>query len=280
LPARRQTLGHCKTKNETHRRDAEGTEKSREKRGRGDIEFLSIRPLCDLCASAVKNLTVPTLEGKEAKMKRILSFVTCISALIFGCAFLASAGTITADFNDDAQLDDWTVLSGSWSIQDDIMHQDQMGGPIVAVWNIPEELEDFTINVTARALTGDADWGLAFRAIDANNHYSWQYVNGHLAFVSYIGGARAENWTQNQPMEMDTWQEFEVTGEGNYYTLSWKGEEIHVFEHDALTGGKVGLFTWDQVEFDDFTVTADSLAGQAVSPVGSLTTAWGSIKVK
>ncbi len=214
-------------------------------------------------------------------MKRTLFSIACISVLMFGCAFLALAGSITADFGDKAQLDDWTVLSGMWSITNDgIMHQEQMGGPIVAVWDVPGELEDFTINVQSRALTGDADWGLAFRVADVGNHYSWQWVNGHLAFVTYIGGARTENWTQNQPMEMDTWQEFEVTGEGNSYTLSWKGEEIHVFEHDALTGGSVGFFAWDQADFDDFTVTADSIAGQAVSPVGSLTTAWGLIKVK
>ena len=45
---------HWKNKNETHRRDAEGAEKSKEKSGRGDIKSLSLRPLCDLCASAVK----------------------------------------------------------------------------------------------------------------------------------------------------------------------------------------------------------------------------------
>lgn len=214
-------------------------------------------------------------------MKRIFFSIGCVVTLMLGCAFLASAGTITADFENEDQFDDWTVLSGAWSITNDgIMHQEQMGGPIVAVWNVPEELEDFTINVQSRALTGDADWGLAFRATDVNNHYSWQYVNGHLAFVSYVNGARVENWTQNEGMVMNEWQEFEVTAEGNSYTLSWKGEEVHVFEHDALTGGKVGLFTWDQVDFDDFSVTADSLAGQAVSPVGSLTTAWGTIKVK
>ena len=220
------------------------------------------------------------LKGRETKMRKFFIFVGCISTLMFSYAFLASAGTITADFEDEGQLDDWTILSGQWSIQDGFMHQEQMGGPIVAVWNVPGELEDFTIKVNARALTGDADWGVAFRVADVGNHYSWQWVNGHLAFVTYVNGGRTENWTQNEPMEMDTWQEFEVTAEGNSYTLSWKGAEVHVSEHDALEGGMVGFFVWDQADFDDFSVTADSLVGDAVSPVGSLTVAWGSIKVK
>ena len=37
----------------------------KKKGGRGDIKSLSLRPLCDLCASAVKNLTVPGISWKE-----------------------------------------------------------------------------------------------------------------------------------------------------------------------------------------------------------------------
>lgn len=213
-------------------------------------------------------------------MRRILSFTGCVFALMFGYVLLASAGTVTANFGNAAQLDGWTALSGDWSIAGGVMHQEQMGGPIVVVWDVPGDLDDFTIKVQSRSLTADADWGLVFRATDIDNHYSWQWVNGHLGFVSYVGGSRSEDWTQNEPMEMDVWQEFVVTAVGNSYTLSWKGSEIHTFQHDALTGGKVGFFTWDQADFDDFIVTSDSIAGTAVSPVGTLTTAWGSIKVK
>ncbi|MBC8235257.1 hypothetical protein H8E77_37405 [bacterium] len=154
-----------------------------------------------------------------------------------------------------------------------------MGGPKVIVWDIPGELTDFTITVKARALTGDADWGLAFHAIDAQNHYSWQWVNGHLAFVSYVNGARSEDWTQDKPMEMNTWQDFKVVADGTSYELHWKGDNINTFEHKALTDGKVGLFTWDKIDFDDFTVTAEEIS-TAVSIKSKLTTTWGSIKAK
>ena len=211
----------------------------------------------------------------RTKMKT--TFTSCVIALMFLGTFLASAGTITIDF--DKGIDDWTVFSGIWTVEDGVLHQDEMGGPKVIVWDIPGELTDFTITVKARALTGDADWGLAFHAIDAQNHYSWQWVNGHLAFVSYVNGARSEDWTQDKPMEMNTWQDFKVVADGTSYELHWKGDNITTFEHKALTDGKVGLFTWDKIDFDDFTVTAEEIS-TAVSTKNKLTTTWGSIKAK
>jgi hypothetical protein len=80
-------------------------------------------------------------------------------------------------------------------------------------------------------------------------------------------------------MEMNTWQDFKVVAEGTSYELHWKGDNITTFEHEALTDGKVGLFTWDQIDFDDFTVTAEEIA-TAVSTKSKLTTTWGSIKAK
>ncbi|MBM3243071.1 hypothetical protein FJZ31_42980 [Candidatus Poribacteria bacterium] len=208
-------------------------------------------------------------------MRTTFILTICIVSLMFWGTFFASAGTISTNF--DKKIDDWTVFSGVWTVENGVLHQDEMGGPKVIVWNLPGELTDFTVSVKARALTNDADWGLAFHATDVNNHYSWQWVNGHLAFVSYVKGGRTEDWTQNQPQEMNTWQDFKVVAMGTSYDLYWKGNKITTFEHKALTTGKVGLFTWDKIDFDDFTVTAEDV-GTAVSTKGKLTTSWGAIK--
>jgi len=211
-------------------------------------------------------------------MRNYLHVIGCIFILMFGCALFASAGTITDNLND-GKIDDWKVFSGVWSAKDGVLHETEMGGPKVIVWDTPGELKDFTISVKAMGLSGDADWGLAFRAKDVGNHYSWQYVNGGLMFVAYVGGARTENNLKAQGAILNEWQEFKVVAKGNSYTLSWKGNEIKTIEHAALTGGKVGFFTWDVVDFDDFVVTSDSIPSTtAVSPKGRLSTTWGDIK--
>ncbi len=212
-------------------------------------------------------------------MKTMAITTIYVFSLVFGCLSFVSAGELVDDFEDD-DISDWTILSGAWSAEDGVLHQTQMGGPQVIVWETPGELEDFTISVKAMGLISDADWGLAFHGSEGGNHYSWQYVNSGLMFVVYTSGARVETNLQAQGEILNEWQSFEVVAEGDSYDLYWEGDMIRNFIHGALTDGRVGLFAWDLAAFDDFTVTADLIAGQAVSPVGSLTTAWGSIKVK
>jgi hypothetical protein len=54
-------IWHCKIRNEIHRRDAENAEYYREKKRRKHKIPLSPCSLCDLCASAVENFTVPAI---------------------------------------------------------------------------------------------------------------------------------------------------------------------------------------------------------------------------
>lgn len=205
-----------------------------------------------------------------------LTGITYLIGILFLLTSFAKAGEIGEDFS--TPLDDtWTVFSGNWEVTDGFLHQSEFGGPKVIVWEAPGELENFTITVEARQLSTDADWGLAFRASDVNNHYSWQWVNGHLAFVTYVGGARAEAWTQNEPQEQDVWQEYKVVADGDTYDLYWKGDMIHTFEHDALDDGFIGFFVWDEVDFDNLVVEADEIAS-AVSPQVKLAITWGRIK--
>jgi hypothetical protein len=190
---------------------------------------------------------------------------------------LAVAGGMAEDFSSALDAT-WTTFAGVWEVQDGVLHQTEMDGPKVIVWEAPGELGDFTITVEARQMTSDADWGLAFRASDINNHYSWQWVNGHLAFVTYVNGSRTEAWTQDEPQEQEVWQEYKVVAEGTSYDLYWKGDLIHTFEHTALTTGFVGFFVWDQVDFDNFVVESDEIQGAAVSLRGSLVTTWSALK--
>ena len=153
------------------------------------------------------------------------------------------------------------------------------GGTKKVIAEYPGELKDFTITVKAMGLSADADWGVVFRAKDVNNFYSWQYCNSALEFVSYVAGTRAETNLQAQGAILNEWQEFKVVSKGTSYDLYWAGNMIKTFENAALTGGKVGFFTWDVVDFDDFVVTSDSISSTtAVSSKACLSTTWGDIK--
>ncbi len=198
--------------------------------------------------------------------------------LMFLAAPFAMAGGMAEKF--DKKLDKtWKVFSGVWEVKDGVLHQSELGGPKVIVWEAPGELNNFTITVESRQLSNDADWGLAFRASDVSNHYSWQWVNGHLAFVTYVNAARTEAWTMNEPQEPNKWQEYKVVAKGDTYDLYWKGDKINTFQHKALKKGFVGFFVWDEVDFDNFVVESDEIVGGlAVSPQDKLATTWGALK--
>ena len=205
-------------------------------------------------------------------------FVCWCILLMFLAAPFAMAGGMAEKF--DNKLDKtWKVFSGVWEVKDGILHQSELGGPKVIVWETPGELNNFTITVESRQLSNDADWGLAFRASDVSNHYSWQWVNGHLAFVTYVNGARTEAWTMNEPQEQNKWQEYKVVAKGDTYDLYWKGNKINTFQHKALKKGFVVFFVWDEVDFDNFVVESDEIVGGlAVSPQDKLATTWGALK--
>ena len=86
------TNWYCQVGNENNRRDAEDTE---EEKGRNIKSYPSLRSLCDLRASAVKNLTVPANPPEEEVIMRhsisqLALFLTISLFLSFASAVMAA----------------------------------------------------------------------------------------------------------------------------------------------------------------------------------------------
>lgn len=214
-----------------------------------------------------------------------------ILMLVFVCG---ASQALEYDFEKADQLSDWKDLAGKSEIRDGLLCSvSAVGGPLVCViddWK--DEWSDYTITVKAMGLNSDADWGIAFRVQDIGNHYSWQYCNSCLMFVTYIGGSRSEVCEVAQGEVLNQWQDFEVDVKGNTFDLYWNGKLIKTVEHDALETGKVGVFVWINsgqavgdlggVAFDDFTVNGKGIPTtlKAVEPKGKLAVTWAIIKAQ
>ena len=110
--------------------------------------------------------------------------------LIFTFSFSVNLQALNYDFEKDAQMKDWTSLRGTWEVKDGALRETaDAGGPLVVVMG-KEDWTDYTITATIQGLIGDADWGIAFRVQDVNNHYSWQFCNGNLMLVTYDYASR------------------------------------------------------------------------------------------
>ncbi|MBC8461639.1 MAG: DUF1080 domain-containing protein [Deltaproteobacteria bacterium] len=209
--------------------------------------------------------------------------------LIFTFSFSVNLQALNYDFEKDAQMKDWTSLRGTWEVKDGALRETaDAGGPLVVVMG-KEDWTDYTITATIQGLIGDADWGIAFRVQDVNNHYSWQFCNGNLMLVTYVGGARTEAFNQAQGEVLNEWQDFKVEAKGNTFDLYWQGNKITTFKHDALESGQIGIFGWVNsglvlgagggVAAEDFTAEGPGIpSSQAVSPNQKLTVTWGAIK--
>lgn len=220
-------------------------------------------------------------------MRIVICTLLCLAFIL---ALLQSPEALYYDFEDDSQQDDWEALRGTWEVKEGQYFETAAAdGPLTTAVG-EAEWTDYTISVKAMGLVADADWGIAFRIQDANNHYSWQFVNGGLMFVSYVGGSRTETNLQGQGEILNEWQDFMVVVEGNTFDLYWNGDLINTFEHDAFEAGKIGLFGWVNggspvagpgggIVFDDFSAEGPGIPSTlSVEPGSKLTVSWGKIK--
>ncbi len=148
------------------------------------------------------------------------------------------------DFENASQYDSWEQLAGYWDIIDGKYYEiEDADGPLVTLTGDPG-LTDVSITVDAMGLVGDADWGIVFRATDISNFYSWQFVNGALELLSYVGGTRTTLYTEPYAEALNVWQKFQVIAQGNVFYLLFDGEIHAVYEDDALAAGQIGFFGW------------------------------------
>lgn len=150
------------------------------------------------------------------------------------------------DFEDADQVDQWTDLAGFWDIEGGLFYEwEDADGPLVTLTGDPT-LTDVAVSVQGMGLVADADWGIVFRATDIGNFYSWQFVNGTLALLSYVNGTRSDPvlYSETYAEELNVWQDFMVIVKGNVIHCYFNGELKTIVEDDNLTAGQVGLFGW------------------------------------
>jgi hypothetical protein len=234
------------------------------------------------------NITLPNQE-EAMKMLRINQVLIC-SVVFLALIIYNTSPALTFDFEKADQIKQWQDLAGTMEIRDGLFCSvNAAGGPLVSIikeWN--DEWQEYTLTVKAEGLIGDADWGLAFRVKDATNHYSWQFCNGNLMFVVYVGG-RTETAVVAQAEKLNEWQDFKVDVKGNSFDCYFNGALIKTIKHDALKTGSVGTFNWINgglvvgkqggVAFDDFTVEGKGIpSSTAVDPQSKLAVTWAELK--
>jgi len=236
----------------------------------------------------------PVCTFGRMKVKKLLG-ITLLLTLMFS----SPAWSLFYDFQDAGQLDDWTVIQGTWSIVDGVLDGQgpQAGQPgVMAVisdhmWD--ENWKDYVVEYKARILDSTEDAGIVFRwqkadPNDTRYHLcrvdSWPRNEGQQqaeGWAAPVDGAGREMLGRTKiEIEYDTWYDFRLEVAGEKFSYYFHGDLMFEIEGAGYSWGKIGFRMWNShAQYDDVLITGAGIPG-AVSSIGKLSVTWGLLKAE
>jgi len=226
-------------------------------------------------------------------MKR-LSLIIPIFALclLLITTFSQVSTALFFDFEDKNQLDDWTILSGTWEIVDDeitnskVVRGEGVDELFLSIGD--EKWTDYTVEFDGCGLTDDI--GVAFRVKDVNNFYAFLIAPSISLseWFSKKGGAFDENLGKkgdNLGISINEWHKYKLVVKGAEAQIFVDGEEPFdpVEISEDFDNGGIGVRQWgDTGHYDNILITGSGIplspGENAVVPKDKLAHKWGDIK--
>ncbi len=227
-------------------------------------------------------------------MRNLLTISGIVTVcLILGLFPLNSGQALFFDFEDEAQLEEWNIISGTWQIeQDDVNNSNVASGEgaddlILAIGD--DSWTDYTVEFESSGLTDDI--GIVFRLQDIDNYTAFLIApNLNLSewFVKQ-GGAFDENvGNKGDGLGVSTneWHKYKLVVEGMQASIFVDDEEPFdpLDIPDGFESGGIGLRQYaDHGHYDNVLISGPGIplsAGESVDPNGKLASIWGHIKVQ
>jgi len=226
-------------------------------------------------------------------MKNLLSISSVITSCLLLALFpLGSAQALLFDFEDEGQLDEWTIINGTWQIvKDDAKNSNVVSGEgvddlILAIGD--DSWTDYTVEFEANGLTDDI--GIVFRFQDISNYTAF-LIAPNLNLSEWFlkqGGVFDENVGEkgdNLGVSTNEWHKYKLVVEGMQASIFVDGEEpFNPLEiPDGFENGGIGLRQWgDHGLYDNVVISGPGIppspGESAVKPNNKLASAWGIIK--
>jgi len=228
-------------------------------------------------------------------MKNLFPISSVITAcLLFAMFPFGSGQALLFDFEDEAQLDEWTIINGTWQIvKDDTKNSNVASGEgvddlILAIGD--DSWTDYTVEFEANGLTDDI--GIVFRFQDINSYTAFLIapsLNLSEWFVKQ-GGAFDENVGDKGDglgISTNEWHEYKLIVEGDQAIIFVDDEEPFdpLQIPDGFENGGIGLRQWgDHGLYDNVVISGHGIPpspGESVAePNNKLASAWGIIKTR
>ena len=212
-------------------------------------------------------------------------------------AMLLQAGLVWAlffDFEDNAQLKQWT-FQGTWkTVKDDSINSMVLSGEganEVCALVGEEDWKDYTIECDASGQTDEIS--IVFRAKDADNFLSFMVAPSlNLSeFFKKLGGQFDEGISTKGDalgVKIQEWHKYKVVVQDDKASIFVDNKEaikpLDVAQLKEFSKGKAGLRQWsDRAYYDNILITGPGIPRSpgepgAVSSMGKLPITWASLK--
>jgi hypothetical protein len=104
---------------------------------------------------------------------------------------------------------------------------------------------DVSVDVQRTANSGQGDGGIAFRAKDNDNFYTFGINDTLQSFIIlyYQSGSMntLTDWTMDQAIRSGQVNHLTVSGRGSHFTFSINGKQVATLDNDGIYSGYVGL---------------------------------------
>jgi hypothetical protein len=227
-------------------------------------------------------------------MKNLIpTFYTIVLYLVLSSFPLKPSQALFFDFEDEAQLEEWTIISGTWEIvKDDIKDSSVVSGEgaddlVLAIGDA--DWTDYTVEFEANGLTDDI--GIVFRFQDIDNYYGFLlapnlnlsewFLKQGAAFNEELG-----NKGDNFGINIVEWHKYKLVVEGMQASIFVDGEEAFdpLEMMDGYENGGIGLRQWgDHGQYDNVLISGPGIpisAAESVTPSSKLASTWGEIKAQ
>lgn len=213
----------------------------------------------------------------------------CLVLILFP---VGSGQALFFDFEDNAQLDEWEVISGTWQLEnDEISNSSVASGEglddlILAIGD--DTWTDYTVEFEACGLTDDI--GIVFRLQDINNYYGFLLAPSVSLSEWFLkaGGAFDENLGEkgdNLGISTNEWHKYKLVVEGMQASIFVNDEEAFdpLDIMDGFEQGRIGIRQWgDHGHYDNVLISGPGIprspGESATEPNGKLASAWGHVK--
>ena len=189
---------------------------------------------------------------------------------------------LTWDFEDAAQMDDWEVVNGDWTIEDGML-KGEIGTDYMGIAAGDIGWTDYTVEMEMSVSEGQYTYFMVRVQEDPLSYYAFERTQTG-AMNAFRRDAGAHSKVAAGGVLPEGHEEFHIwkfVAEGGTMTAYIDDEEVLVVEDATYPAGRIGIGGYNSsILMKSVTVEGVNIPTTAIEPSGKLASSWGYLKAE